>query len=350
MPEPVLNNKPQHWETESLLALGVEVAGLGLGWVDYLQDTITLDPRAAAFFGFKANTPLSRELFHSRIHSGDRDRVMNKVQSVLLSEKEGFADVTHRVIHPDGTLIWLQARKRIRFETCTKTGDLIPTSGIVAILDVTPFKNSERRVKLLMQEVNHRVKNLLTVVQGISRMTFRSGDIETFPERFAARLSALSANQDLLVENTTDTVSLTALVNAQISPFQTRSTPRIIISGSDVSLSGDQAQAIALALHELATNATKYGALSVEGGTVTLGWNTIDAANEGDIHSARLRIEWREVGGPTVAPPSRKGFGTKLIENMAAQGTGGLVDYRFLPEGVCWSLDAPIAASRPALP
>jgi PAS domain S-box-containing protein len=199
--------------------------------------------------------------------------------------------------------------------------------------DVTDQKAHEEQIHLLMSEINHRAKNMLSLVQAIARQTMARKP-EDFIERFTDRIQALAANQDLLVRNEWQGVDVEDLVRAQLAYFTDLVGSRITVHGSPVRLNAAAAQAIGLALHELATNASKYGALSVEHGRVDVGWRL-----DGDIFA----MSWSENNGPPVSPPKRRGFGSTVVDPMVRQTVNGEVHLDFIPTGVAWNLACPAA-------
>jgi len=197
--------------------------------------------------------------------------------------------------------------------------------------DITERKRSEEREHLLMREVNHRAKNMLSVVDAIARQT-ASRDPEHFVDRFSERIQALSANQDLLIRNTWHGVEVKDLVYAQLAPFADLIGSRIVVRGPTLGLKAASAQAVGLALHELATNAGKYGALSKDTGRLDIGWWT-----EGETFT----MSWTERDGPPVSAPQRRGFGTVVMQEMAERSVDGKVDLEYAPSGVIWRLTCP---------
>jgi PAS domain S-box-containing protein len=197
--------------------------------------------------------------------------------------------------------------------------------------DVTDRKAYEDQILFLMHEVNHRAKNMLTLVQAVARQT-AAREPEDFIGRFNERIRALAANQDLLVQNQWQGVDVEKLVRAQLAHFADLIGSRITVHGSKLHLNATAAQAIGLALHELATNAGKYGALSTEAGRVDVGWWLDDDA---------LTMSWTERDGPPVRPPERRGFGTTVIDAMARQALGGEVQLDYARSGLEWHLTCP---------
>jgi PAS domain S-box-containing protein len=199
--------------------------------------------------------------------------------------------------------------------------------------DVTDQKAHEEQVHLLMREINHRAKNMLSLVQAIARQT-AARKTEDFIERFTERIQALAANQDLLVRNEWQGVDVEDLVRAQLAHFADLLGSRIIVHGSPVRLNAAAAQAVGLALHELATNAGKYGALSVDAGRVDVCWHI-----DGDAFAMR----WSERNGPPVSPPERGGFGSTVVDTMVKQTVNGEVRLDYATTGVVWNLSCAAA-------
>jgi PAS domain S-box-containing protein len=214
---------------------------------------------------------------------------------------------------------------------------LPPASGdrrrlfVCVAQDVTDQKAHEEQVHLLMREINHRAKNMLSLVQAIARQT-AAREPEEFIERFTERIQALAANQDLLIRNEWQGVDVEDLVRAQLSHFADLVGSRITVHGSPVRLNAAAAQAIGLALHELATNAGKYGALSVDAGYVDVCWHL-----DRDVFA----MNWSESKGPPVSQPKRRGFGSTVVDSMVKQTVNGEVQLDYAPSGLVWRVTCP---------
>jgi PAS domain S-box-containing protein len=208
----------------------------------------------------------------------------------------------------------------------------------VAILfqDITDRKNQDEQARLLVQEISHRSKNTMGIVQAIARLTAAAGT-DGFLDRFSARVRALSASNDLLVRNSWKAVFLGELLDGQLSPFVDRSTQRVKLSGPRISLNDVATKALGMAFHELATNSAKYGALSNETGHISVTWEV----EETDGSPSHVNVSWLERGGPVVTPPSRKGFGTVVTTQMVQSDTGGTVTVDYAPEGLSWRICCP---------
>lgn len=200
--------------------------------------------------------------------------------------------------------------------------------------DLSERQRYDEHIRYLMREVNHRSKNLLTIVMSMARQTARASQPAEFVARFSQRLQALSASQDLIVQGNWGGVSVRELVQSQLKHFSDEiRANRIKIEGPEFILTPTAAQGIGMALHELSTNALKYGSLSGPAGTVLIDWNTIE-------DGTTFRMGWREQDGPPVAPPETSGFGRTVIERMAAISVGGKVELHYAPAGVQWALIA----------
>ena len=191
-------------------------------------------------------------------------------------------------------------------------------------------RESIERAKFLSEELVHRVKNTLTTVLALANQTFKGEQFKAPRAVFQGRIQTLSDAYNLLTEHSWTATSLRTVVEGALAPFRT-GTGRLAIRGPDHDIKPAQALTLALAINELATNATKYGALSVPDGKVEITWATDPA----------LRLEWTESGGPTVVPPERSGFGSRLIKSLLAADFGGSVALTYDPSGVACRLDAP---------
>jgi PAS domain S-box-containing protein len=213
------------------------------------------------------------------------------------------------------------------------------TSGAVVFLhptgiDITERKTHEQQTQLLMREVNHRSKNMLSLVQSIARQTAASKP-KDFLVRFQDRIQALAAAQDLLVHSGWKGVDLEELVRSQLAHFRDLLGNRIELKGPPITINSSAAQTLGLALHELATNAGKYGALSNSKGEVRISWGI----SEGGAEGPRFAIVWIERGGPNVKPATRHGFGTTVIDRMSKLSLNATVAFDLAKEGLSWRLE-----------
>jgi PAS domain S-box-containing protein len=207
-----------------------------------------------------------------------------------------------------------------------------PNGAIIGSLgsfrDISERKAAEEHARLLMREAVHRAKNTLSVVQAIARHTIASTP-DDFLDRFESRIESLSANQDLLILNDWRGVEIEKLIATQLTYVSDLIGNRITLDGPPVMLTTTAAQGIGMALHELATNAGKYGALSNSEGRVAIAWRCA---------AGQFSIDWTERAGPPVAPPARRGFGHTVVVAMAKASVRGEVSLDYAPEGLTWHL------------
>ena len=262
-------------------------------------------------------------------HPEHRDRVLAKYVEDMAAGREW--EDTFPLRGADGRYRWFLSRaKPIRDDD----GNIVCWFGTAT--DVTELLEKEEQVRVLLMEVNHRSKNMLAVVQALAR---RSGSADPdFLQRFENRLASLSANQDLLVRRGWVTIPMDELADAQLAILDRDNRALVSTSGPAIPLSPRTAEVVGMALHELATNALKYGALSRPGGTVALSWNETD--------DGRFVAEWRERGGPRVEPPREAGFGSTLIRHIPARSLRATVTLDYNPDGLVWRLECEATVAR----
>jgi PAS domain S-box-containing protein len=277
--------------------------------------------------GYPREELRSIEEWTARAYRERQSQLHERMRWIIATEPEALA--SEHVIHTkDGR------ERHWSFVTSALGAQLDGRHLFITVAqDVTERKAHEEQIHLLMREVNHRAKNMLSVVQAIARQT-ASREPEDFIDRFIERIQALAANQDLLVRNEWRGVDVEDLARAQLAYFADLVGSRIVLRGPKLRLSASAAQAIGLALHELATNAGKYGALSVGAGCVDVDWR---------LHGDVFAMSWTEHDGPPVSRPERLGFGSTVISSMAKLSVGGDVALDYAPEGVSWRLSCPSA-------
>jgi len=221
---------------------------------------------------------------------------------------------------------------------CADDGTVI--QHFISLVDITAAREKQAHCEMLIDELNHRVKNTLSTVQSITRQALRGAtDPATIRESIQSRILALSRSHDLLSHQNWEGASVREVVNAALEPFKNASgsAERFQLDGPEVRLPPKATLALGIAFHELATNAVKYGAFSNENaGRVAVDWS-LDGAPAGD----RLRIRWQESGGPPVAPPDHRGFGSQVLERGLAHELSGTVKLDYRREGVACLIDLP---------
>jgi two-component sensor histidine kinase len=213
-----------------------------------------------------------------------------------------------------------------------------------AARDVSERKEDEAQLRFLMRELFHRSKNLLAVIQAMARQTARySGSTESFLEKFNARLQALAMSHDILFKAEGQSASLADLVGQQLAPYLDRREPQVSVEGPTALLTPNAAQNLGFALHELASNAAKYGALSVPEGRVSIAWRLLPEADGNGVD-----LDWVESGGPAVVKPAHRGFGSMVIERNLARELDTQVELAFRAEGCTAKSCFPQGSSRPS--
>ncbi|HEV7437159.1 MAG TPA: PAS domain S-box protein [Pseudorhizobium sp.] len=238
-----------------------------------------------------------------------------------------------RFVHKSGSHIWVDlSASRVDDDQGR------PLYGVRVVRDVSERKRAQEHQKLLIDELNHRVKNTLATVQSIASQTLRHAETpEQARSAIEGRLLALSRAHDVLTRENWEAAGLSEIVAQALAPYENGGAKRLRIEGPDVRLSPRMALALAMALQELATNAAKYGALSNDTGAVHISWAVNGAASR-----SRLHLSWEEVGGPPVDAPNRRGFGSRLIERSLAQELDGEVKIDFVRAGLVCTVDVPL--------
>ena len=270
----------------------------------------------------------------AKFHPDDMDLMWARVAKALDPDGDGRYEVEYRVKQLDGSWRWLSAWGLVEFEGEGAGRKPIAIAG--ASRDLSERKHAEELQRLLGNELNHRVKNSLATVQSIVNQTLRGApDLDTARKAANARIVSLASAHDLLTARNWSGADVADLVARAVAPFPSA---QIVRDGPSLDLLPNQALALSLVLHELATNAAKYGALSRPEGRVELRWKA---------EPGQLDLSWRESGGPRVAAPSRRGFGSRLIENASFRELDGRTRLEFAPDGVrCW-ITASLAADTP---
>jgi PAS domain S-box-containing protein len=217
-----------------------------------------------------------------------------------------------------------------------------------SFIDLTEHKEAQAQSRMLIDELNHRVKNTLAAVQSIVAQALRNAtDPEVIRESIESRLFALSRSHDLLTRENWESAGLHDVIEAALEPFRAGGrAERFAIVGENIRFPPKAALALGIAFHELATNAMKYGAFSNDVGSIRIAW-TIEpnAKRKPDAKGRRLLLHWRETDGPRVSPPSRKGFGSRVIERGLSHELGGEVNLDYRPDGVVCTIDIPAPSS-----
>ncbi|MGA7326093.1 MAG: PAS domain S-box protein [Rhodomicrobium sp.] len=306
-----------------------EYAATGIAILDLEGRFESCNPAYSAMVGY-TEEELRGLNFREVLHPDDREFNLAENRRLLAQEIPSFG-ISNRLVRKDGTVIW-----RYKHVSLLRNAAGTPARIISLVTDMTERKRHEEHITLLMREVNHRSKNMLAVVQSIARQTAATKP-EEFVERFEERIRALAASQDLLIKNDWRGVGLDELVRLQLAHFNDLIGKRIDLRGPSLVISAPAAQTIGLVMHELATNAGKYGALSTGDGRVDIEWSVkcVAAGKE------TFLMCWRECGGPPVRAPSKQGFGSTVISRMAVESLDAHVELGFPATGFSWQLECP---------
>jgi PAS domain S-box-containing protein len=258
------------------------------------------------------------------IHTDDWQKLEGVVQQVF--ERGEACEAEFRVRRPDGEVRWCMGTAAA---TLDANGQVVRISGVTA--DITERKEAEERQTLLASEVDHRAKNALALVQSVVRLT-RANTIESYAQAVEGRIKALSRVHTVLSQSRWQGADLAGLVDEEMAPYRTGDPHRITCQGPKISLQPATAQTLALALHELTTNAVKYGALSSRAGRVSLTWN---------LEPEGFKLRWTEMDGPAVSPASLSGFGTRIIMASVERQLGGRVSFDWRPQGLDCTISIP---------
>lgn len=245
-------------------------------------------------------------------------RKLNRDASTLQTE--------FRVRRPNGELRWCLGAAAASFDN---SNHLIRLGGVT--VDITDRKFAEERQMLLAEEVDHRARNVVAVVQSVLRLT-RADTIESYVAAVDGRIGALSNAHRLLASSRWQGADLLTLVDEEFAPYRIENDAKVFINGPEVLLAPAMAQTISLALHELATNSAKYGALSTNSGRVSLTWN---------VEPDTIELDWVEANGPKVTPPKRRGYGTRIFSGGIEHQLGGVVNFNWHPDGLRCKLSIP---------
>lgn len=328
-------------ESEERLRLAIEAGQMAVWEVDLEAGRVTVTPELNLLFGFPidakpsfsdyrsrylpgeierlAKEGATLEVVRARFARGDFEARRDRAQSAGAERTQVQAEVSIAV--PGGKIKRLLYRAQYAFSMDGRP----KITGL--LVDITERKLAEERLAIVARELQHRVKNSLAIVQSIAYQSARSqADPRDGMRVFMARLRALSVATDLVLDSESSETRLDDIVQSITKPYRFGAKDPFVVSGANVVLSGKATSALGLVLHELCTNAVKYGALSSPTGTVTLTWRTLSGGG--------IVIAWKEEGGPAVVPPPRRGFGTKLLETLITNELAGSLELCFEPVGL----------------
>jgi PAS domain S-box-containing protein len=321
--------------SEQLLGTAADVAQFGAHQYDAIRDRVHRSPQIRRILGVGPDDDRDLDAALDFVHPDDRREVGRHKRQILASEHQ--YQLTYRIRRPDGEVRWVMDRGQVDRDAA---GKALRVVGV--LVDITDLKAAEQRQRLLFDELNHRVKNTLAIVQSLARHTQRSKpDPQEFNRAFSERIMSLSRAHDLLTRTAWQGAPLRQVVSAALEPF-TVHVGRIGVEGDAVDLPASITITLALMLNELATNAAKFGALSTDAGRVEISW-TVTPTGTQDGEGVIVEFVWQERGGPPVVPPKHRGFGSRLLAASAQQIKGEL-DAQFAPTGLRCRLRFPVPA------
>lgn len=325
-------------QSEQKLEFALDAGRLGSWELDLTGGGLTASSFFSAAFGLEPGAgPGSRQALIAGVHPDDRQRLNHALDRAVADGAD--LEIEYRTLTPQDETRWLLMRGRAAYD---ELGAAMKMAGLS--LDITERKLAEQRQQALLDELNHRVKNTLATVQSIAMQTSRiTDDAATFESAFLARIGALAKAHDLLTSVAWEGASLIGVIQRILAPYEADDQRgRIGLGGPDVRLGPNAAVSLAMAFHELATNAAKYGALSTAHGHVEVSW-VVDRSAERPHEALALEIDWRETGGPAVTVPTRRGFGSRFVEKALAREFDGACELIFQPGGLHCHMRLPLS-------
>lgn len=317
-------------ESEGRLQMALDAGRMGAWDWDIVTGKVIWSPGLERLHGLEPGAfGGTIEDFKRDIHPDDLAAVEQQISTSIETHQDYHA--SYRIRIPDETIRWVEAFGR---HVPSQSGGDRRLAGVC--MDVTERKASDAQLSLLVAELSHRVKNTLATVNSIARQSFASNpDVEEAQRSFGARIRALGQTHTRLAESSWAGVSLETIVRDELAPYREDGDGHFEISGPHITLTPKRALTLGMAMHELATNAAKYGALSTQHGEVSVTWHVTKKPPE-------LQIQWREANGPRVKRPQRHGFGRLLLERVLVGEFGGSVRLDFAEKGLTCSIELPL--------
>jgi PAS domain S-box-containing protein len=310
--------------SEQARSIALAAGHMGSWEYDVTSGEWRVDEGQCRIFGVDRAQVASPGLVGTLIHPDDWSSLIRARDRVTPAQSTFQSEI--RIVRPNGEVRWCLVSAAATFLDQT----MQRISGVT--IDITERKEAEQKQALLAREVDHRARNALAVVQAIVRLS-RAKDIDEYVSNVDGRIRALALSHDLLSRSRWEGADMEGLIREEVAPFRADNPRRIRIEGPPILLAPDKAQTVALALHELATNAAKYGGLSTPEGGVDIRWTVTDGM---------IEIDWRELGGPPVSKPTMRGFGTRIIEASINPRRGEYAVFKWHPDG----LSCTVAISR----
>jgi PAS domain S-box-containing protein len=322
-------------EAQARLAATYENVVAGIAEVDDRERFLRVNEAFCRISGYTREELLERG-FTDLTHPDDLPEDRLDFTRQVAGEIDRYT-AEKRYVRKDGQVRWIEVTSTT---VADPQGDF--AYGVRMVQDITDRVQADRRQKLLLNELNHRVKNTLATVQSLAAQTARTCEsVQEFRTRFEPRLIALSKAHDRLTRNRWEGANLREIVAEELAPHQA-SGRRLDVTGPDLILTPRASLSLSMALHELATNAAKHGALSAEEGRLEIGWET---QRTDSPFPTSVEIVWAESGGPPVSEPGSAGFGSRLLRVTAAE-LEGQMSMEFKPSGIVWTLCFPLPGAQ----
>lgn len=305
--------------SESRLRLALDAGRMAI-WAIEPNGEVVVTPEFNRLLGLADDAHPTLAELQARYYPGELERLQALSQAAL-ARGDTQIEFEYRHRWPDDDVRWLLVRAEFQFNP---EGE--PVGAIGVVLDITERKEAEERLQLLAREVDHRANNLMSVVQASIALTHGS-DVAAYQEALLGRVTALGRSHQLLAASRWQGADLRTLVEEELRPYQSSDGRRVRIEGPAATLPPATAQAVAMVVHELATNAAKYGALSVTGGALTIDWRALPAEE-------RWELVWTESGGPPVSRPAQRGMGMQVVERSLRGALRGGAHLEWRPEGL----------------
>jgi PAS domain S-box-containing protein len=320
-------------DSEARLHFALRAGQLGTWALNPETRHLDTSPSCKEAFGYDPEASFGYAEFEAALHQDDRAMVMTAIERTTRTRTRAPYDIEYRILTPDGEQRWIAAQG----ELLTRgDGSALSMTGFVT--DISGRKHAEEHRQLLASELTHRVKNTLATVSAVVQQTLKNAaSLDEATRVVGGRIASLATAHELLLRDEVEGAYVGEIVSGVLRPFDGGDGHLFTVDGPEIRLSPSVTLALSMALHELATNAAKYGALSTPAGTIAIRWDLT-----GRDEARRFNFSWVEHGGPLVISPASTGFGSRMIERVMAQNVRGTARIDYRPEGVVFTIDAPM--------
>lgn len=318
-------------DSEARLHFALKAGQLGTWAFDPESGHLDTSSSCKVAFGYNPESSFGFAEFQAAVHPDDRSTVLAAINATTRSGAP--YDIEYRIMTPDGEQRWIAAQGEL---LSRRDGSPLSMTGFAT--DISARKHAEEHRQLLARELTHRVKNTLATVSAVVQQTLKNArSLEEATRIVGERITSLAIAHELLLRDEVEGAYVGEIVAGVLRPFDGGSGQLYTASGLEIRLSPPVTLALSMALHELATNAAKYGALSTPAGTVAIRWDLT-----GRDEARRFSFSWIEYGGPPVVPPTKTGFGSRMIERVMSQHVRGSARIDYQSSGVVFTIDAPM--------